>query len=226
MVFLKGKSRTSTILNMAVLVALSIFSLLGVGIASWITIGDSSTFGGPAVEVASFTDLRGYFSLDTNQGDNKSGVSGLQYCSTGLVNEDEIGNKGNLTYYFYLDAASFRQKFSWTSATFSLTLKYRSYQTAYTLINSNTTAELKYLANGTMAYASSAVTTGTLATSLYDKDLVSTITLPIDSTSSYLHFELNYVFTAADVSVVLNNECKASGVLFNLALSLKEATGS
>lgn len=213
-------------MTLVLMATLPVFSLVGVGLASWIMSDDIFTATGPAVNVGNFVDIGGYFALDTNQGDNHNGVSGLQYCSTGLVYEDEIGNKGNLKYYFYLNIASFRQKLSWTSAVFSLTLKYQSYQASYTIINSNTTAELKYLANNTVAYAPSTVTTGTLATSLSGHDLVSTITLPIDSTYGYLHFELNYVFTAADVTTVLNNECATSGALFNLGLALQEATGS
>jgi hypothetical protein len=221
----KNKKLSKTAIGIA-MCAFSVALVSGVGLGSWVLSGGVFNVAGPAVNVGDLINVDGSFFLDSNQGDNGSGVSNLQYCSTGLVYDEEIGSKGNLKYYFYLDVATFHQKVSWTSVSFSFTLLYKTYQAAYTIINSSTTAELKYLANSAKTYTSSSAIAGTMTTSLNGHDMISSITLPVDSASSYLHFELNYIFTASDVTTVLNNECKAAGPLFNLSLSVAEGVGA
>lgn len=212
-----------------VLLSLCNISLIGVGFSSWVVNNyDSSASATIEVNVAEVVNLGEYFSLNTNYGDDNSGVTNIKYiAASGLVDLDgEIGKSCNLVYYLkfrsnaYAKAANISNG---ASLGFVFKLGYKEYKSGYSLI--------------TDGFLSCTISTYSSNSETYNKDdlvdqkkpgtsvsnHVSTANYTISSlntSNTYLLFEINYSFTVSDYSKIISNEGSAGTTVFNLNASI------
>lgn len=105
---------------------LCIMSSFSIGFASW-TIGNENIDVQGTIDVQQVINSKEYIYLDTDKGDNNSGIDWFDYEQTGYLNDDGItyNDTGYIDAYFLIDIQKCKQFFgSYNSLEIKLTLKY------------------------------------------------------------------------------------------------------
>lgn len=95
------------------LIGLCIVSTLTCGFSSWIyVVNNKADVGDIDVNVGNIIDSRDIIQLDTNKGDNNSGISCFDYCKDGFVNDGVIDvNDGYLNIYLKLNIKNIKKAY-------------------------------------------------------------------------------------------------------------------
>ncbi len=99
--------------RIASLIGLCLVSTLTCGFSSWIyVVNNKFDVGDIDVNVGKIIDSRDIIQLDTNKGDNNSGISCFDYCKDGFVNDGVIDvNDGYLNIYLKLNIQNIKKAY-------------------------------------------------------------------------------------------------------------------
>lgn len=203
-------------------------ALLGVGYSSWTITNVSAVSMNINVDVADVVNLGEYFSLNTNYGDDNSGVTNIKYIfDSGLVDLDgEIGKSCNLVYYLkfrsnaYAEAAKISNG---SSLGLVFKLGYKEYKPGYSLITGGSLSCTisTYSSNSETYNKNDLVEQNKPGTSVSNHVSTTNYTISsLNTSNTYLLFEINYSFTVSDYSTIISNEGSAGTTIFNLNASI------
>lgn len=212
------------------LLSLCNISLIGVGFSSWaINNYDSSVSTNINVYAADVVNLGEYFSFNTNYGDDNLGVTNIKYIAdSGLVDLDgEIGKSCNLVYYLkfrsnaYAKAANISNG---VSLGFVFKLGYKEYKSGYSLITDGfLSCTISTYSSNSDTYNEDDLTKQIPGTSVSNHVSTTNYTISsINTSNTYLLFEINYSFKVSDYSTIISNEGSAKTPVFNLNVSIGE----
>ena len=179
-----------------------------------------------SVDVADVVNLSEYFSLNTNYGDDNSGVTNIKYIAdSGLVDLDgEIGKSCNLVYYlkFRSNAYAMAANIS-NGSSLGLVFKlgYKEYKSGYSLITDGSlSCTISTYSSNLTTYDEISLAEQRSSTSVSNHVSTTNCTISLNTSNTYLFLKINYSFTVSDYSTIISNEGSAGTIVFNLNASI------